>query len=91
MSSHWKWCDEVIASHNTEKPFAPENGETLKFHIGDDVVFTNPYGVEFDTRIIGLYQSSPITVQYALGARYLIDTSSPWYPVPETALRHARP
>ena len=41
MSSYWKYEEEVVAQHDAEKPFAPENGEPLKFAVGDVVAFTN--------------------------------------------------
>ena len=41
MSSHWEWMEEVIRKHDAEHPFAPENGQPLKFKPGDKVIYTN--------------------------------------------------
>lgn len=89
MSSHWDWAARVIAEHDANKPFAPENGTPLRFAIGDRVIFTNHVGVEFAFTITGFYQPVEPCPQYAMGARYYIDSSSPWYPVKEASLRPA--
>lgn len=87
MSSHWEWAKKVVAQHDLEKPFAPENGAPLKFKIGDPVIFTNTYGVSFRQRITGFYQPTEPCSLYATGSRYLVDSSSPWFPVKESALQ----
>lgn len=87
MSSHWDWVKRVVAQHDLEKPFAPENGEPLKFKIGDPVIFTNPNGVSFRLRVTGYYQPSEPCSLYANGRRYLLDSSSPWFPVKEADLQ----
>lgn len=87
MSSHWEWCDEVVAAHDRDKPFSPENGEPLKFEIGDPVIFTNDYGVCFRLRITGFYHPEKPCALYATGSRYMVDSDSPWFPVKESALR----
>lgn len=88
MSSHQEWEEEVTAQHDAQKPFAPENGQPLRFKIGDPVIYTNPAGIDFPLRVTGFYQrpDSPDGM-YATGARYLLDWNSPWYPVPESRLR----
>jgi hypothetical protein len=88
MSSHHEWVEQGIAHHDALKPFAPENGRPLAFKVGDSVIYTNPAGCEFKQRISGLYRPDQTTAQYALGARYLIDSDSPWVPVAESSLRH---
>lgn len=87
MSSHWEWAKEIVAQHDLEKPFAPENGVPLKFKIGCPVVFTNCNAVSFRLRITGLYQPEEPCSLYASGRRYLVDSSSPWFPVKESELQ----
>lgn len=88
MSSHWEYQEKVVAQHDAEKPFAPENGEPLKFAVGDVVAFTNEYGVMFrGIRVTGLYKPDPINSLYATGRRYLLDWSSPWFPAKESSLQ----
>ena len=86
MSSHHEWVDLVIAEHNSDKPFAPENGQALAFKPGDQVVFTNDYGVSFDLCVTGFYAPQPIDALYASGRRYILNSDSPWMPVPEASL-----
>lgn len=87
MSSHWEWEKQIVAKHDLEHPFAPENGTPLKFKIGDPVIFTNNYGVSFRLRITGFYQPTEPCSLYASGRRYLVDSSSPWFPVKELELQ----
>lgn len=88
MSSIWDYEKRVIAMHEAEKPFAPENGQPLKFAVGDVVAFTNEYGVMFrGLKVTGFYQPEPIDSLYATGRRYLLDWSSPWYPAKESSLQ----
>jgi hypothetical protein len=87
MSSHHDWAEEVIADHDAKKPFAPENGQPLRFSVGDRVIYTNDGGAEFRQTITGLYIPVGPSSQYALGKRYLIDSSCPWMPVAESSLR----
>lgn len=88
MSSHWEWVETVTADHDRDKPFAPENGQALRFAIGDHVIFTNDYGVEFEMQITGFFDrpQAPSGL-YSRGHRYLVDSSSPWFPVTEASLR----
>ena len=81
-----------MAQHDLEKPFAPENGQPLRFVIGDVVVYTNDYGREFCFRVTGYY-SRPAKAcgQYARGSRYVLDWECPWFPVRESAMRLANP
>lgn len=88
MSSHWEWEKGMVAQHDLEKLFAPENGVPLKFQIGDAVVFTNEFDVCFNLRITGFYQPTFPCSLYANGHRYLVDSSSPWFPVKESSLQH---
>lgn len=88
MSSHWEWAERVNAEHDRDKPFAPENGQPLRFAIGDHVIFTNDYGVEFEMQVTGFYERpAPPCGLYARGHRYLVNSSSPWFPVKESSLR----
>jgi len=87
MSSHWEWEERVVRRHEVDKPFAPENGRPLKFGIGDSVIYTNDAGIEFCCRITGYYLPDPINAMYAKGSRYLVNSSSPWFPVKESELR----
>jgi hypothetical protein len=87
MSSHWEWVEKITAKHDAEKPFAPENGQPLRFAIGDEVIFTNDYGVEFEMKITGFYKPTEPCGLYATGKRYMVNSSSPWFPVAEKSLR----
>lgn len=88
MSSIWDYEVRIVAQHDTEKPFAPENGEPLKFGVGDIVAFTNEYGVMFrGLRVTGLYKPEAPCSLYATGRRYLLDWSSPWFPAKESSLQ----
>lgn len=91
MSSHWEWAARKVAEHDAEKPFAPENGQPLAFKPGDRVIFTNDAGIEFEQTITGYYSPEGTDALYANGARYLVDSTSPWFPVKEAALRLAAP
>jgi hypothetical protein len=89
MSSLQDWQEEVIERHDRVRPYAPENGQSLKYDIGDAVLFTNDYGAVFAQRIVGFYRPSPITSLYATGARYYLDTDCHWMPVAESSLKQA--
>lgn len=91
VSSHWEWVKRVQADHDAKKPFAPENGQPLKFKVGDKVTFTNDYGVEFhNLTVTGLYTKPDCECSlYANGARYYLDTDAHWFPHKESSLRHA--
>ncbi|MBN0545410.1 hypothetical protein JTM37_36410, partial [Pseudomonas aeruginosa] len=69
------------------KPFAPENGQPLRFKIGDAVIYTNEYGVQFRRCVTWFYRPSGLCGHYARGARYLLNSTSPWVPVSESSLR----
>ncbi len=88
MSSPQEWEEEITAQHDAQKPFAPENGQSLRFKIGDPVIYTNPAGIDFPLRVTGFYQrpASPDGM-YATGARYLLDMDCWWFPVSESSLR----
>ncbi|HBO1345648.1 hypothetical protein [Pseudomonas aeruginosa] len=87
MSSHHDWVIEVSAQHDALKPFAPENGRPLRFKIGDAVIYTNEFGVQFRFRVTGFYRPAGPCGLYPRGARYLLNSSSPWMPVAESSLR----
>jgi hypothetical protein len=56
MSSHHDYIIEITAQHDALKPFAPENGQPLRFKIGDAVIYTNEFGAQFRRRVTGFYQ-----------------------------------
>ena len=87
MSSHHDYIIEITAVHDTLKPFAPENGRPLRFKIGDAVIYTNEFGAQFLHRVTGFYRLTGLSGLYARGARYLLNSSSPWMPVSESSLR----
>lgn len=87
MSSHHDWTIEISAQHDALKPFAPENGQPLRFAIGEAVIYTNDAGLQFRLRVAGFYRPAGLSGLYARGARYLLDSSSPWMPVSESSLR----
>lgn len=87
MSSHFDWVSEVVARHDLKKPFSPENGEPLKFKVGDLVAYMNSEGVVFRRRVTGFYRPDVPCSIYARGARYCLNTDSPWMPVSESSLR----
>lgn len=89
MSSHWDYEKRVCEQHDRERPFAPENGEPLRFAVGDEVIFTNDAGIEFPLRVTGFYRPEGPCSLYATGRRYLLDWSCPWFPVREASLRPA--
>ncbi|PTT78673.1 hypothetical protein DBR42_22895 [Pelomonas sp. HMWF004] len=88
MSSHWEWAEQVIAKHDAEKPFAPENGTPLAFKPGDPVIYTNDAGVSFPLKVTGYYQPEQPCSLYATGRRYLLDWDCHWMPAAEASLRH---
>ena len=55
MSSHHDYIIEITAQHDALKPFAPENGQPLRFKIGDAVIYTNDAGLQFRRRVTGFY------------------------------------
>lgn len=87
MSSHHDHIIEITAQHDVLKPFAPESGQPLRFKIGDAVIYTNECGVQFRRRVTGLYRPSRLCGHYARGARYLLNSTSPWVPIAESSLR----
>jgi hypothetical protein len=86
MSSHWDWEERVLLDHEEKKPFAPENGQSLKYKSGDRVIYTNEFGVEFASRVLDFYTEKTDAL-YCLGRRYLLDKDSWWFPVAESSLR----
>ncbi len=87
MSSHHDYILEITAQHDALKPFAPENEKPLRFAIGDAVIYTNEFGAQFQRRVTGFYRPAGLSGLYARGARYLLDSSSPWMPMSESSLR----
>jgi hypothetical protein len=86
MSSHWTWAEKKIREHDEQKPFAPENGQPLKFKAGDHVVFTNDAGIRYRLKVVGLYQPAEPCTSYASGGRYLLDWGCWWFPAKEASL-----
>ena len=86
MSSHHDYI-EITAQHDALKLFAPENDQPLRFKIGDAVIYTNEFGAQFLHRVTGFYRLTGLSGLYARGARYLLNSSSPWMPVSESSLR----
>ena len=87
MSSHHDYIIEITAQHDARKPFAPESGQPLRFKIGDAVIYTNEHGAQFRRRVTEFYRPTGLSGLYARGARYLLDSTSPWMPVSESSLR----
>lgn len=85
-TSHQDWQKAVIEQHNLEHPFAPENGESLKFKPGDTILYTNDDGGEFVHTVTSLYKPQPINSLYATGCRYMLDWDCYWMPVRESNL-----
>ena len=56
MSSHHDYIIEITAEHDALKPFAPENGQPLRFAIGGAVIYTNEAGLQFRLSINGFYR-----------------------------------
>jgi len=77
----------AFAIHDAAKPFAPENGQMLKFAPGDKVKYTNPAGVKFYFKVTGYHIERDFF--YANGSRYFLDWDCPWFPVTEDCLEHA--
>lgn len=89
MSSTWEWAEMVSSEHDEEKPFAPENGQPLKFKVGDRVIYTNDNGVKFKVRVSALYERKRFDdAMYTTGHRYLLEWGCPWFPVAESSLEH---
>lgn len=64
----------------------PANGEKLELAIGDSIIFTNDYGVEFDDLIVTGYCPENHSL-YKYGNRYFLSKDSYWYPVHPTNCR----
>ncbi|UOB04352.1 hypothetical protein [[Acidovorax] ebreus] len=58
MSSHHDYILEITAEHDAFKPFPPENGQPLRFALGDAVIYTNGFGAQFRCRVTGFYRPS---------------------------------
>lgn len=86
MSSFWEWEKRVVAEHDLNKPFAPENGTPLRFKVGDPVIYKNEQGFEFKRTITGYYTPTQPCSSYATGARYMLDWECYWYPAKEDNL-----
>ena len=88
--SHHEAVDELVKWHDATTPFAPENGESLKFNVGDKVTYVNDYGCEFhDRKITGIMNRKDDESLYCSGRRSYIDSDCPWMPVKESNLRPA--
>lgn len=88
MANHHDWIDEVKATHERDKPFAPENGRALKFAQGDKVIYTNDAGATFERVVTGLCDSQHM--RYIFGARYHLDSAGAWIGYTETELTATR-
>ena len=86
MGSLHDYIIEITAQHDALKPFAPENGQPLRFRIGDAVIYTNDAGLRFWRRVTGFYRPVEPSGLYARGARYLLNSSSQWMPVSDSSL-----
>jgi hypothetical protein len=86
MSSHWDYVENLIVDHDALKPFAPENGKSLKYAIGQRVIYTNDYGVSFCFEITDFFKRATDPGLYAAGYRYLVNSSSCWMPIKELSL-----
>lgn len=87
MSSHWAWCKKIAEQHDREKPFAPENGQPLKLKIGDKVIYTNDYGVQFNQVVTGIFQREEGESLYCTGKRYYLNWDCHWMPATESSLK----
>lgn len=85
--SHHDMMKLTIEEHDRERKFAPENGQPLKFKVGDKVTFVNDFGFRRSgktiTRIMKREEDESL---YCQGYRYYIDSDSPWFPVKESSL-----
>jgi len=86
MSSFWEWEKKVVADHDQNRPFAPENGTPLRFKVGDSVIYTNAQGYKFKRTVTGYYKPNQPCAMYAAGARYMLDWECYWYPSKEENL-----
>ena len=87
MSSHHDYIIEITAEHDALKPFAPENGHFFFNDTATTEIYTNEAGLQFRLSITGFYRPAGPSGLYARGARYLLNSSSPWMPVSESSLR----
>ena len=87
MSSHHDYIIEITAEHDALKPCAPENGHFLCYDTAAAEIYTNEAGLQFRLSITGFYRPAGPSGLYARGARYLLNSSSPWMPVSESSLR----
>lgn len=53
---------------------------SLRFKIGDAVIYTDEFGVRLHRRVTRFYRPTEPSGLYACGWRYYIDSSSPWMP-----------
>lgn len=84
---HHEAVRRAIEKHDEIKPFAPENGQPLKFKSGDKVTYINDYGCIFAGKTITkIMERVDDESLYCSGHRYYIDTDCPWMPVKEANL-----
>ena len=87
---HHAAVKELIKLHDATTPFSPENGEKLRYKVGDKVTFVNDYGCVFEgMTITKLMKRADNEGLYCSGYRYYIDSDCPWMPVKESNLRLA--
>lgn len=85
--SHHEAMRQVIKEHDETSPFSPQNGEPLKFKVGDRVTYVNDYGCIFTGKTITkLMERADDESLYCSGHRYYIDSDCPWMPVKEANL-----
>lgn len=86
---HMTITRQQVARHDMERPFAPENGQPLRFGIGDAVAIREL--MEADGEGITVYQVTGYYVRkesalYANGKRYLLNVDAHWFPYSEAEL-----
>lgn len=87
MSSYWEWVENVIVQYDQEKFFVLENGQFLKFKVGDFVIYMNLVGLEFVLCVIGFYECLVVfDGMYVKGVCYLLDWECLWFFVVELCL-----
>lgn len=88
LMSHHDMMKLTIEKHDRERKFAPENGQLLKFKVGDKVTFVNDFGfIRTGKTVTRIMRREEDESFYCMGRRYYIDSDCPWMPVKESNLR----